>query len=88
LVELTWTQEISEPGTYWYVDIDYTTPVQVEIDDRNVVHLDGDVYTTDELIQEAGHFYGPINIEIPKISESVIECLDTRREEIMAIAEG
>lgn len=88
MVELTWTQEISEPGTYWYVDVDYTTPVQIEVEEDYMISLDGSTYTLDELLAEAGHFAGPINIELPIVPDEVIARLDEKRELIIAIAEG
>ena len=88
MVDLAWTQEISEPGTYWYIDVDYTVPVQVEVDEIGVVNLDGDAFSTEDLIREIGHFYGPLNIEIPEIPESILEQFKTKRKEIMMTAES
>jgi hypothetical protein len=85
MVDLTWTQKISEPGTYWYVDVDYTTPIQIEVDERKVIHLDGDAYSIEDLIREEGHFYGPINIDVPEVTEDILKRFEAKREEIMEL---
>ena len=78
MVELTWTEQPSGDGLYWYIDMDYVFPVQVEVED-GIVTLDATDYTVEELVQEGSHYAGPI---VPITAPTVPEEIRTKLEKM------
>jgi hypothetical protein len=78
---MEWITEPKENGYYWYIDADFSDPVVVQVtEEGEVVLLEDTPYTFEELVQDAPHFWGPIDMTPPEIPTDVFLAISEAEE--------